>query len=213
MTLDSFFPYILPEVPGCPDPTLRLQTALAAIEFCRETKAWSAIQDPIPLVDNQKEYVIPVVTDSYVHDVRDVWLGNRRLTPRSMRAIQEEMPQWATATSNEPIYYNQAATRGSLSVFPTPVNTNGTSIVVRAVYVPTATAATLPAFLLERHLNIISAGVKAALMMMPAMPWSNPQMGVYYKSIFDDGVIKVRIEEAHDRVSGSVAVVPRRFGF
>lgn len=212
MKLDDFFEYILPEVIGCPDPTLRSAVRLAAIDFCRETLAWTEIQDPLALIDGEPNYDIDVPTGAFAYTVRDVWLGNRRLTPKTMAAMQDAMPQWATASSNEPIYYNAAIERGQIRVFPTPANSTG-SLVIRTAYVPTIACTTLPDFLGQRHLDVIASGAKSRLMLIPGQPWSNPQQGAYYQTRFPDGVIASRIEEAHDRVPGTITVRPRAFGF
>jgi hypothetical protein len=84
---------------------------------------------------------------------------------------------------------------------------------VRAAYVPTLKATTLPDFLGTQHMDTISSGTKAHLMMMPAVGWSNPQLGAYYQQRFEQGLLDARIEELHDRVPGSLTVRPRAFGF
>lgn len=212
MNLESFFPYVLPEVIGCPDPTIRSAILMAANEFCRETLAWTEIQDPVALINGEPNYEIDMPSGSFAYTVRDVWLGNRRLSPKTMSALQDAMPQWATSTSNEPVYYNAAPERGLIRVFPTPANAVG-SLVIRAAYVPKLDATTLPDFLGQRYLDTLCSGAKSRLMLLPGQPWSNPQGGVYHLQRFTDGIIAARIEEAHDRVPGTITVRPRAFGF
>jgi hypothetical protein len=50
-------------------------------------------------------------------------------------------------------------------------------------------------------------------MTVPAVAWSNPQMALYYRQIFDSGVIEARTNELHDNSPGALYVAPRRFGF
>jgi hypothetical protein len=212
MKLDDFFEYVLPEVIGCPDPTLRSAVRMAAIDFCRETLAWTEIQDPTPLVDETSDYDIDTPQGAFAYTVRDVWMNNRRLEPKTMAALAEGLPNWLSAHSNEPVFYNAAAERGTIRIFPIPSNSSG-SLVIRAAYVPTLTCTTLPDFLGQRHADVIASGAKSRAMLIPGQVWSNPQLGAYYQTKFDDGITKARIEEAHDRVPGTITVRPRAFGF
>ena len=212
MLLDSFFPYVLPEVIGCPEPMLKMQLLLSASEFCRETLAWTEQQDSTPLANGVSDYELEMPSQAYALTVRDVWLGGRRLRPMTMHALQDVMPNWATAESNEPIYYNASVERGSIRVFPVPANVIG-SLSIRASFIPIMTATTLPDFLASRHMEVIAAGAKSRLMLMNGAPWSNPAMGAYYRQLANDGIVSARVEEAHDRVPGSVTVRPRSFGF
>lgn len=213
MQLDAFFPMIIPEVPGCPDMMVEHAIRMTAIDFCRDTLSWTEIQDPIRLVDNVSLYELDAPTDAMVWKVRDVWAGKRRLEPKSMIALQDTMPNWATAQGTDPIYYNAADSRDSIRVFPTPFNTTGQSMTVRVTYVPTATATSLPPYLGQMHLDEIAAGTKARLCMVPGKVWSNPEIGAYYKGVFDAAVTRSRIDESHDRVPSSLTVRPRSFGF
>ena len=209
MKPENFFPYVLTEVLGCPDPTLRLQIVSAAAEFCRETLAWTESQDAVPLVNGVSDYEIEAPAQSYAYTVRDVWLGGRRLQPITLHAMQG----MGVGESNEPTHYNASTERGSIRVYPTPINVTDQALVMRAAFVPTMAATTLPDFLGQRHMEVIASGAKAKLMMIPGVAWSNPQLGAYYRQIFDAGIVNSRIEEAHDRVPGTIRVQPRSFGY
>ena len=213
MKVDDFFPHVLTDVIGCPDPTLRLQIVSAAAEFCRETLAWTESQDPIPLANGVSDYELDMPTQAYAYTVRDVWLNGRRLTPITMHALQSALPNWTTSESNEPIYYNAATERGLIRIFPTPINVTDQTLVARTAFIPVMAATTLPDFLGQRHMEVIASGAKARLMLIPGTPWANPQLGTYHRELFNAGIVNARIEEAHDRVPGTIRVSPRSFGF
>jgi hypothetical protein len=213
MLLANFHPFVATEVIGCPYPTIDQALLLIAIDFCRETKAWTEIQEPIALVDDTFEYEMDAPTGALVQAVRDVWIGSRRLAPITVAGLQNVMPDWATMKASEPSYYNMAGELPLLRVYPTPTNTTGQALVVRATYVPKTNALSLPDFLGQRHMEGIASGAKARLMAMPGVPWSNPELSVYYRSLYDSAILNTRIEEAHDRVPGTIRVQPRSFGF
>lgn len=213
MLLTAFHPFVATEVIGCPDPTINQALLLTAIEFCRETKAWTEIQEPIPLEGGAFEYEMDAPTGALVQTVRDVWIGSRRLTPITMAGLQNVMPDWATAQGSEPSHYSMAGELPLLRVYPIPANTTGQALVVRASYVPKTNATTLPDFLGQRHIEGVASGAKARLMAMPGTPWSNPELASYYRAMYDQSILNARIEEAHDRVPGTIRVQPRSFGF
>jgi len=207
MNLDAFKPLVLAEVIGCPDPLLNQAILMAAAQLCRESMAWTEFQDPIRLVDGVSDYGIDVPTGANLLTVRDVWVGNRRLEARVSQLI---VPG---EQSSVPMYYNMARDRSLLSVFPMPMASNGATLSVRACYFPLPTATTLPDFLGQDYMDAIASGAKARLMMMPNVPWSNPNLGDYYRNNFDASLIEARIEEMHDRAPGRLTVQPRSFGF
>lgn len=210
MLLANFQPFVATDVIGCPDPTIKQAIALAAIEFCRETLSWTVINDPIQLMAGVNEYDIDTPSSATVLTVRDVWLGNTRLVPITLSELQTVMPDWRTGQASDPVYYNMAGDPALLRVFPTPSTTN--QMVIRAAYVPTLSATTLPDFL-TIYVETIASGAKARLLLIPGTTWSNPELGAYHRTIFDQAILSTRIEEAHDRVPGTIRVAPRSFGF
>lgn len=212
MNIEDFFPYVIPEVTGCPDPLAKMHIISAAAEFCRETLAWTDAQDPIPLVDGVSEYEIECPSQSYALTVRDVTIGGVRLVPITMGQLPSVLPNWQTAQGNEPRYYNASGTRGYIQVYPIPAATTGQSMTVRAAFVPSSGASTLPDFLGQRHMEVIASGAKARLLAMLGVAWANPVAGAFHKQLFDAGVLDARIAEMHDRVPGSLQVTPRAFG-
>jgi len=201
MKLEAFYPHVLPEVPGCPDPLLNSRLIASAAEFCRETLSWNEVQDPIVLADGVSDYELETPTGAYVESVLSVTIGSRKLIPAAEGFV-------GTSTSVEPVYYN-TSDYGVLRVYPTP-KSPVSSMLVKVAYTPSIDATDVPDFM-KRFVDTISAGAKSQLMMMAA--WLNPQMAGYYRSQFMDGITRARIQDAHGRVVGPLRVKPRAFGF
>lgn len=212
MQIDPILPFVLPEVPGCPDPLARAHVLLAAMQFCRESRAWNEFQDPITLQAGVSEYDLDTPSDGITLSILGVWIGPLELKPVSMHQLQDKLPQWRTLQGNEPVFYNAAQDFGSISVYPTP-NASGMQMLVQAYYQPKITSTTLPDFIGDRYLEAIAAGAKARLMTMPGVPWSNNGLAAVYKQAFDDAVSAARIEQDHGRTPGTLTVRPRAFGF
>jgi len=213
MKLEALFPYILPDVPGAPDVTVKQALINSAIEFCTLTHVWDEIQDPLPLVDGQADYDVDSPNGGRVLTVKNVWALNRELRPVTMNELVQLIPNWQEATGSMPAYYNTPGDLGSITVYPIPVGANGATITIRAVYTPSLNAVLLPDPLINRYLEPLMSGAKARLMLTPGKGWSNPQLGAYHQQQFDDGVLKAKIDVLHDKTQGSLRVKPLRFGF
>jgi hypothetical protein len=50
-------------------------------------------------------------------------------------------------------------------------------------------------------------------MMLIGKAWANPAMASYYGTVFDTAIDDALISEVHDRVTGTVSVPYRAFGF
>jgi hypothetical protein len=211
--IEDFYPYVLTEALGCPEPLLRSVLVQSAAEFCRDTLAWTEIQDPVPLVNGISDYELDTPIGAYAITVRDVWIGGRPLVAATMDVMLGYGATPGRYIGSEPTHYNAAVERGSIRVFPQPSEVSGQALVFRTAFAPIPNATVLPDFLGQRCMEAIAAGAKMRLFAMSAQPWSNPAMASYNLQLFANAVVNARIEEAHDRVPGTISVPPRRFGF
>lgn len=201
MTLDWFLPYMLIELPGCPQPLVKQALLSAASEFCRRTHAWSEVQEPIELQPGVRDYELDAPSGARVCVALDVMVNNRPLRPlRPMLPEEESCPVW----------FNMAIERGMLSLYPTP--TQAETMRVRAAYEPTEDAQTLPDFLGHDYLGAMTGGTKAILMAIPGKTWSHPDLVPYHRQKFDDAVVEALADELHGRTVGAVTLRPVRFG-
>lgn len=211
MNVSDLIHFISPEVPGCPDVLIKQAIVQTAIEFCTETLAWQEIQDPIIMIDRANELDVEVPRDARIVTVKDIWASNRRLRPVTMEQLFERIPNWQTAESSEPAYYNASADWQTIKIFPSPLDAKRAKLTMRVAYAPTLTATTLPDEIVTKHLDGITGGTKGRLMIMPGKTWSNPQAGGIYLLQFADQMLKAKINILHDRVQGSLSVRPHPF--
>ena len=204
MKLEAFHSFILPEVLGCPEPLVNSRLVAAAAEFCRETLSWSDIQGPIQLVDQIADYDVDADANSYVITVSGVWVGGRKLEPLAI-----DIPS-TVSFAQEPAAYNMLNDYSVLRVYPTPSAPTAT-FTMKVCYVPMPTATSLPDYMI-RFTDVIAAGAKAELMIMPGMTWSNPKLSEYYRQKFVEGIGNTRSADFHGRVVGPLRVKPRLFG-
>ncbi len=202
MLVEAFFPLVLPEVIGCPDPLLAQQVVMVANHFCTETGVWDEIQDPIQTRAGETEFEIDAPTrDSYVVRVADVWFNNRPLKAEQIKNPRIE--------DIRPTGYHAARERGFITLNGKPAD--GDVLVVRAIYAPQLTSKNLPDLLMQRYAHAIACGAKARLMAIPGQLWSNPAISVFYRTEYDNAVIDARIDMERDNVPDSLRVKPRPF--
>ncbi len=202
MLVDAFYPFVLPEVVGCPEPLLAQQIMLTAHSFCTETGVWDEVQAPVLTSSGIADYEIDAPADAEMLRVRSVWLDGRELSPKQMRTP-------LVANFGAPSSYHSALARGLITLDAKPQSEQ--SLVVRAVYAPRLTGQALPDFLLSRYAIAIAGGAKARLMLMPGQAWSNPALAQLHAEKHQAAVVDVRIDMERDNVTGSLRVKPRPF--
>ena len=207
MNLNAFFPHILAEVPSCPDPTVRLALIQTAVEFCRDTLAWSELLPPVAVTPGVPLQTIPAPTDGRALTVLEVYINGREIASKTLTEIAAFDRNWL-AQAGDVLFYNALTVRGTISLYPIPV---ACQMSVLATFIPTNTATTLPDFLGNYHMDVIASGVKSRLMLMPSVAWTNEKLGAYYKSEFAKAVSKTRLDEIHQRAQGNLQVPARPF--
>lgn len=216
MKIEDLYPYVVPDLPGCPDETLRQAFVLTAIDFCQKTLVWNEIADAVQLVDGVSDYDIDYPSGAIAQTVTGVWCGEMELIPKSISELNDEIPNWRAATSNRPRYYNSPADWGSIRVYPIPSGiaeaTPRPTITLRGTFLPKLSATELPNFMAERFLDCLTSGVKGRLMLQPRQTWTDAQLGAYHKGQYEELRTDARITVLADRVPGVTRVRPVRFG-
>lgn len=211
--LDDLLPQLLPEVAGCPDATARQALLNAAIEFCRHSGAWDEVQEgAVTLRDGKSVYDIDADGDARVLLIKRVWHQWGELVPKSQAELGLVLPNWQTAQSNVPVYYNAGDDGQALRVYPIPVNSQGLKLSLRAAFVPRMDAQLLPDRLINEWFEPLLSGAKARLMAMPKRAWSEPQLAAYHRGLFESAKTDARIAADADGAQASGRVRVRPFG-
>lgn len=183
--LEVFHPYILTDVMGCPVPTVDHRIVLAAREFCDMSGIWREWLDLV---------TADGTTDTFDHD-----LTSSQELIRYTRAIvndeedgeydivdRKSLPaDWAggasTALTDTVVHLDGA----TFQVFPAPAS--GDTIRMEAVFKPRMGAIQVGDVLYDRFAEAIAAGALARLLILPGMPWTNPQLAAIHRSTFLSG--------------------------
>lgn len=185
-TWDTFYPLVLPQVPGCPDPTLDDHLLGAAREFCALSRAWRSDLAPIALQAGIADYPLVFDAGTQGHILVGASLNGQD--------IDLDVPD-ATSTSER--------RRGSggarrvlamdmttITVMPTPAGAQ--SLVLTAILQPSETAEGLPDPIADRYRRIIASGALATLLTMNAAPWINVRLAGIKREEFERETARVK---------------------
>lgn len=213
MLIADILPSLIVDVPTCPDFTAKSALVRAAIELCVHSSAWNEVQDPITLIDGVSVYDIEAPPDAAVSLIMEVSVGSNQVLPTTILQVRDLMPDWQTAVGNRPLHYAAPTGGSTVRVFPIPKDSNRARMTLRVAYQPTLTAASLPDFLVNKHLDTLLCGARSRLFMMPKKDWSDPKLADYNKQQFDADKTDLRIVVLHGEVPSQLTVRARRFGF
>lgn len=170
--IDEFLTLVLPFAGNAPEPLIIRAIRDSATEFCQRTRLWrdtdtitTSGADPEP---------ISVPPDSILYEIASCAMDCRPLDPITLPELAKNIPDWRTADIGcGGARWYVAPERGTIQAVPL----NSGTLLVEFIVKPTATAQTLPDFLLDEYGQTIADGAAGALLLMPNMAFANPQLG------------------------------------
>ena len=185
--IDDFQTLVLPYAGNAPEPLVLRCIRDAAVRFCERTKLWRSTANIVTTGENPETVTVPtdsvlymisacslVETDTDPDTMVTTIVGGLPLEPTTLPELSQKYPNWRTDDIGcaGPKWY-VAPDRGKIQMVP---RTAGTMF-VETIVKPTATAQTLPDFLLDEYGQTIADGAAGSLLLMPNMAFANPQLG------------------------------------
>ena len=183
---DDFIPLLSPYLPGCPDLSLKSYLALTAADFFARTYLWRDDIDAIYIAPNQIEYDLGA--DAVVEDVISVVYKNKQLERSDIRFVPAE---WRDKSGDPTTYWIQADR--SIRVFPTPEERGKLS--VTAVLKPSSTGSGVDDWIFETWSTTINSGVIAQLAMINGKEWTNTDLAMLHKGMYERAITSARIRD------------------
>lgn len=181
----SWFPDLLPHVPGCPQVLAEHELRRAAQVLMRRTRAWKVDVPAVAVSAGQD--VVTVAPPSADHElvrVEAAWYDGRPLEPTTAEVLDALYADDWRAHTGTPSKYIQIVP-GEIRLYPVPVANAVTGLSVRLSVAPSETAAGLPDDIALRFRDEVQVGAKARLMLYPGRPWTNPELAAVYGQAFD----------------------------
>lgn len=211
---ESFFPYVLPEVPGVAEPVAILAIRNACIEFCEKSLIITRDHDPITVKQNIVDYDLEPPTGYVVIKIQQAWLDNNKLTPMAPDVVRDAsvynrlFAAYQSAPST-PQAYLQKEER-TVSVWPLPDKQYTYGLTLRVALKPTRASTSIEDVVFEDYAETIASGALSKLMASAGKPYTNLEMAGVHKSLFQQGINVARQRAGHGHVRSNLSVKLRK---
>lgn len=187
VNLDTFYDYILTEIPGVGVPQLKQELRNAIIDFCKDTKTYTETLSAINVVSGTSTYTLTVTeTTARVVDIVDVKHNDKGLSASNTQELDSLYTDWDAGGTGVPSYYLSVVDRATVRLVKTPGTSITAGLVVKVALSPTRAATTVPDWILERWVDAIKFRTLARMYLQMKKPWSDPQlsrvMNQYYQT-------------------------------
>ena len=203
----TFYPDVLPDLPGAPLPLVDHYLRNATIEFCERSKAWVADLTVIDAVAGQMEYALPLPTGAELVEIKAALYLGEAITPKTHDYLADKYGDWQVEVGY-PAHYTHQTTDEVLLV-PAPTDAATGALKIKAAVRPSPTAADVEDWFYSRYRLAIAAGCKALMASMTDKPWTNADRAVINAGMFDAAITKATqaaaggFTNARPRFSGS----------
>lgn len=185
VTWASFYPYLQPHLPGCPELTIETYLQEAAAEFCANSHVWRYDIDKDFTSKNTSDYDIDVPTAAVLEDILVLYINGQPIKRVSDRHY--DLP--STVENARPMSYSIYQDT-QIRMYPTPDGKYEFEGV--AVLKPSLKATGVEDFIYESYGRSIACGAIFRLAMIPGKEWTNPELGMYYKAEFYNHITKAK---------------------
>jgi hypothetical protein len=157
----------------------------SVVEFAMRSMAWRATSS-MNVTASQSAYTVPAPTDAAVSQVLSVGVSGFWLEPVLIDTLARTQG-WDTATASTATnYYIQ--TPGIVSLYPIPTTTVIGALSFQTALQPTQNCLTVPDFLYTYFAQAIIDGALYYLMSTPGKDYSNPELALYHRQLFETGI-------------------------
>lgn len=211
---EDFFPNVLYDVPGAPEPVVVNAIRNACIEFCEKSLVLVRDHDPITLIANKVDYDLEPPGGYVVVKVQKAWLEHSPLDPMAPdvvkdAAVYNRLFSSYIAASSTPRAYLQKEER-TISVWPMPEKKYQNGLTLRVALKPTRASTEVEDVILEDYAEIIAAGALARLMASPGKAYTNTEFAGVNQAKFISGINVARGRAMHGHVRSNLSVKMRK---
>lgn len=196
VTWESFYPFIQPDLPGCPKATIDITLAEAAADFCSQTRVWRVDFDQDTTVIGEDQYEIDIPPFTVIENILWVVLNSRELYRIGDRLGERMSGVWTTRDqadeSGQPVEYSFYQDQ-YLRLYPIP--DAAYSFHGAAVVKPSLAAKGIEKYIYETHGRVIASGALYRLMSIPGKDWTNPQLAEHHFLLFERGITQARVRD------------------
>lgn len=194
----KFYPLVLPNVPNCPTITVDQELAAVCADFCARTHIWRGSVEAQNTTANESTY--PINDCAVIESV--LWLlvdGDKLVHTDARQMRQEDFDRTGKPTH----FWVVADTQ--VRLFPIPDDTY--EITGELAFKPSRASRGIENWIYETWADAIVSGVLWKLCSIPGKEWSNIDLAMMHKAIFEKAIAQARIRD-YRNVPLTVAMRP-----
>jgi hypothetical protein len=181
-TWASFYPYVQPYVPGCPEIVIESHLQEAAADFCAESEVWRYTIEPDFTSNGTSDYEIDVPKGTFLENIMYLYLDGNIIQHVSERHFRVATNKDGSAIKGTPTYFS-VLDDNSIRLYPMPdgkYTFNGLGVLK-----PILSATGVETFIFTTHGRSIASGAIARLAEIPNKEWSNPELAMQHRIDFE----------------------------
>jgi hypothetical protein len=196
VSVDLWFPDVLPAAQLCPNPIIRREIVNAIRDLLTRTMLWTEELPAISVVADTALYQLTLATADIV-GIDRAQFNSKTIQPTSELALDDDETQegdynaWRTKTTDIPTrYYGTADKKIRLVYIPDAALTDG--LVVWTHVIPLITALTVPSFLWENFKDMVADGARGRLKSILDMPWTDLNQATAFLGSFESQILHAK---------------------
>lgn len=205
ISIDEFFPRMLPYVPGCSEPLARQAILDSATRYCEKTLILRQSLDSFNTIKNLVSYDL----ESPNNQMRVARVLSVAIDGKEIKGIFEEDVPLLSDSEGRPtgFYTSRVDSEFVLNLHPKPDNKY--KVVVTVALAPTKTATSLENDLFNVWSDGVIAGAIALVSKVPNMPFSSMDVAMAKEAEMAKYMHESRVESYYGRVRGGTRVKTR----
>jgi len=180
----EWIPYIAGAMPMCPDPVIERAVVDACRDFCQHTLLWDEnMLTAINIVDGTHTYTL-ASTSGDIAGVDYVEVDSVPIFPTSVNEMNKTCVEWRDVVATRSTRYVVGMANSIRLIYEPDEDVTG-GLKVWVCLKPLEAATSVQDFLWRDYQKAIADGAKAALLEMPGMEWTNPQLGAFFQEKYE----------------------------
>jgi hypothetical protein len=198
---ETFYPYLQPHVPGCPEIVIVQHLQEAAVDFCERSGVWRYDLESDFTSKSLSDYEVFLPNNTTLENILVLYLNDSPLT----KVVDSYHFTSSGAGNGRPSYYS-IYQDSFVRFYPTPdaKYTFGGVATIK----PSLDATGVEDFIYNTHGRAIACGALGKLLNIPGKEWTNPELAAYYRMKFDKAADDAL---GRDIARGSLRVASRGF--
>ena len=182
-TWDQFWPFVLPEVIGCPNPTVNFALAQAAREFCQRTSAWREWSDTFTATGLVQRFDFDLPSQTELVAAKRCSVNGEDVQVLGSLNLPPDWSQTGTTFCGEALIHISMA---EYMLYPLP--TAGDVVAIEVAVKPTLAATGVGDDVYTKYAETVAKGALYRLLSSTRKPWTDLASAVIARTAFEAGV-------------------------